>query len=75
MDRKDFNSVGVGSDDLIEAYIQTVLATRAIDAMAAKLLTKKGELRFKLFGSLDEDPVLLQEIRNGAEGGLREAAD
>ena len=75
MDRKDFNTVGIGSDDLIEAYIQTVLATRAIDEMARKLLTKKGDLRYKLFGSLDEDPILLDEIRAGAEGGLREPSD
>jgi hypothetical protein len=75
MDRKDFNTVGVGSDDLIEAYIQTVLATKAIDEMARKILTKKGELRHKLFGSLDEDPILLQEIRDGSEGGLRDSTD
>ncbi|MDH3648023.1 MAG: hypothetical protein OER80_14785 [Gammaproteobacteria bacterium] len=70
MDRKDFNRIGIGSDDLIEAYIQSVLATKAIDEMAKKLLTKKGGLRYKLFGSLDEDPALLEEIRAGAAGGI-----
>jgi hypothetical protein len=75
MDKKDFNTLGMGGDDLIEAYIQTVLATRAIDAMAGKLLTRNGQLRWKLFGSLDADAVLLGEIRDGAEGGLGDGVD
>lgn len=69
MDRRDFNTVGIGTDDLIEAYIQTVLATIAIDKMTATLLTQKGNLRRGLFRSLDDDPVLLEEIRQGARGG------
>ena len=75
MDRKDFNTVGIGGDDLIEAYIQTVLATKAIDRMAQRLLTKKGGLRYKLFGSLDEDPTLVAEIRTGSKGALLEPAE
>jgi hypothetical protein len=69
MDRRDFNMVGIGADDLIEAYIQTVLATIAIDKMTATLLTKKGGLRRGLFRSLDDDETLLEEIRRGAMGG------
>jgi hypothetical protein len=75
MDRRDFNTVGVGTDDLIEAYIQTVLATIAIDKMTATLLTQKGSLRRGLFRSLDDDPVLLEEIRQGAKGGRVSAPD
>ncbi len=62
MDRKDFNSIGVGIDELIEAYIQTVLATVAIDQMAQRLLNKKGLLRTKLFRSLNDDDALIDEI-------------
>jgi hypothetical protein len=62
MDRKDFNSIGVGIDELIEAYIQTVLATVAIDHMAQRLISKKGLLRTKLFRSLNDDEPLLREI-------------
>jgi hypothetical protein len=62
MDRKDFNSLGVGIDELIEAYIQTVLATVAIDQMAQRLINKKGLLRTKLFRSLNDDDALLREI-------------
>jgi hypothetical protein len=62
MDRKDFNSIGVGIDELIEAYIQTVLATVAIDQMAQRLINKKGLLRTKLFRSLNDDDALIREI-------------
>jgi hypothetical protein len=62
MDRKDFNSIGVGIDELIEAYIQTVLSTVAIDQMAQRLISTKGMLRSKLFRSLNDDDALLAEI-------------
>lgn len=63
VDRKDFNTLGIGLDDLIEAYVQTVLATIAIDRMASALTGAKGRLRMKLFRSLDDDPALLGELR------------
>jgi hypothetical protein len=75
MDRRDFNTVGIGADDLIEAYIHTVLAAIAIDKMAVALITQKGSLRRGLFRSLDDDPVLLEEIKRGAQGGRSIAAD
>ncbi|ACY16380.1 hypothetical protein [Haliangium ochraceum] len=62
MDRKDFNLLGIGLDDLIEAYVQTVLATVAIDQMASNLTSSKGRLRRKLFRSLNDDPRLLGEV-------------
>ncbi len=62
MDRKDFNSLGLGTDDLIEAYIQTVLSVVAIDKMAIHLINKKGAFRQKLFRSLDKDESLIREI-------------
>ena len=68
MDRRDFNTIGIGADDLIEAYIQTVLATTAIDRMASMLTSKKGDFRHKLFRSLDDDATLLQEISDGSRG-------
>lgn len=62
MDRKDFNTLGIGTDDLIQAYIQTVLTVIAIDKMAQNLLNQKGKFRMKLFRSLDNDESLLKEI-------------
>jgi len=62
MDQKDFNSLGLGMDDLIEAYIQTVLSIVAIDKMSSTLANSKGQLKMKLFKSLDNDETLLKEI-------------
>lgn len=62
MDRKDFNSLGIGIDDLIEAYIQTTLSIIAIDKMAQNLVNSKGQFRIKLFKSLDSDDTLIKEI-------------
>ena len=62
MDRRDFNKLGIGLDDLIEAYIQTVLSTIAIDKMATQLFNAKGKFSLRLFSSLNNDPVLLSEI-------------
>jgi hypothetical protein len=62
MDRKDFNSLGIGLDDLIRAFIQSVLASIAIDKMAAMLVGPTGQFRRELFRSLNPDPVLIQEV-------------
>lgn len=63
MDRRDFNRLGIGLDDLIEAYIQTVLSMVAIDRMSQTLVNKQGRFRMKLFKSLNDDQSLLQEIK------------
>lgn len=62
MDRRDFNKLGVGLDDMIEAYIQTVLSMVAIDKMAQTLVNKNGKFRMRLFKSLNNDPGLINEI-------------
>ena len=62
MDRRDFNKLGLGLDDLIEAYIQSVLSTIAIDRMAKKLINPKGKFRTRKFAALNDDPYLLNEI-------------
>ncbi|KAJ3073839.1 hypothetical protein HDU98_000509 [Podochytrium sp. JEL0797] len=78
MDRKDFNQLGIGIDDLIDAYIQTVLSVIAIDKMAQRLMkenpgadaTKDAQypwfndkmFDFELFEALNPDVMLLQEI-------------
>ena len=63
MDRRDFNKLGVGIDDLIEAYIQTVLSMVAIDKMGQTLVNKQGKFRMRLFKSLNNDKSLLDEIK------------
>ena len=62
MDRKDFNNLGTGLDDLIIGFIQTVLAAIAVDKMAMGLVNKKGGFRARLFKSLNDDPRLVHEV-------------
>lgn len=62
MDRRDFNTLGIGIDDLIDGYIQTVLSAVAIDRMACQLISPKGTLRRRLFKSLNDDNALIDEI-------------
>jgi hypothetical protein len=67
MDRRDFNKLGIGLDDLIEGYLQTVLSTIAIDKMCVALHNSKGKFRTRLFKSLNSDSKLIEEIRRGNE--------
>lgn len=66
MDRRDFNHLGMGLDDLIEAYIQSILSTIAIDKMAKKFLNYRGQFNAKLFSSFNDDPALVNEIMQEA---------
>ncbi|MEZ4980472.1 MAG: hypothetical protein R2769_02580 [Saprospiraceae bacterium] len=62
MDRRDFNKLGLGLDDLVEGYIQTILSMIAIDKMAKTLVNSKGKFRMQLFKSLNNDKALFDEI-------------
>ncbi len=73
MDDRDFNQMGLGVDALLESFIQTVLATIAIDKMAANLVTAKGKFRMKLFRELCDDRELIKEVERAYEGGIKEA--
>jgi len=63
MDERDFSRLGVGLDDLTEAYLQTVMAMVAIDRMAASLVNSRGRLHRRRFAAVVPDPALLEEIR------------
>lgn len=62
MGRREFNKLGIGIDDLIEAYLQTVLSMKAIDNMSKMLINSKGKFRQRLFKSLNDDAALINEI-------------
>ncbi len=62
MDRRDYNKLGLGLDDLIETYIQTVLSTIAIDKMCIELMTAKGRFSLKKFKQINDDEALINEI-------------
>ena len=64
-DYKEFNMLGLSFDELIEGYVQLVLAVNAIDRMSINLINKKGELKTELFKSFDNDKLLLKEIEDG----------
>ncbi|KAA0165212.1 hypothetical protein FNF28_03493 [Cafeteria roenbergensis] len=61
MDTKDFGRLGVAVDDLIDAFVQTLLSAVAIDKMASRLI-KGGVFDKELFSSLNDDPALVAEI-------------
>lgn len=61
MDRRDFNRLGIGMDDLINAFIQTVQATLAIDDLSDKLISD-GKFNKELFTSLNPDQKLIDEF-------------
>lgn len=62
MDGRDFNRLGIGIDDLVEIYLQTIMSIRAIDEMAQQLVTKGKKFRRRLFNSLNADAMLAKEI-------------
>lgn len=62
MDNRDFNRLGIGLDDLIESYLQTLQATIAVDDMAKKLVTTKGTLNRRFFKSINPDANLVSEL-------------
>ena len=62
MDQQDFHRLGLSLDDLIDAYVQAILSTIAIDRMAKRLINAKGEFRHRLFAKLNDDQILIQEI-------------
>ncbi len=61
-DSREFNRLGLGLDELIEGYVQTVLSVRAVDQMCVQLINSKGRFRRRLFRSLNPDPALCDEI-------------
>lgn len=57
-----FNKLGLGLDDLINAYIQTIMATVAIDRLAGQLIKEDGTFNKQIFQSLNKDQELLKEV-------------
>ena len=62
MDERDFNRLGLSLDEMIEAFVQTILATLAIDQLGNTLLNSKKQLKGKLFAAMCNDPSLMSEI-------------
>ena len=69
MDRRDYRRLGLGIDDLIDVFVQSVMATLAIDDMARRLVKRGGGFRADLFRSLALDEKLAGEIMTSGENG------
>ena len=62
MDTRDFNKLGIGIDQLIEGYVQTLMSVIAIDNLAIQLINDKGRLKKKLFRSINKDDAFTKEF-------------
>jgi hypothetical protein len=62
-DVRDVPSLGLSVDDLIDGFVQSVLAMTAIDDMCARLLTPAGAFDLDAFEALNDDAALLDELR------------
>mmetsp|Transcript_1758 Transcript_1758/g.2466 ORF Transcript_1758/g.2466 Transcript_1758/m.2466 type:complete len:534 (+) Transcript_1758:86-1687(+) len=64
MDQKNFHRLGLGIDDLINGYVQTLMAAVSIDKMCSNLVDDKGNFNANLFRSINPDAALLSEVMN-----------
>lgn len=62
MDERDFNRLGLSLDEIIEAFVQTVLSVLAINQLAGTLINQKKELKRRMFAGMCNDQELLREI-------------
>jgi hypothetical protein len=54
--------LGLALDDLIDAYVQTVLSVWAIEEMSRSLLDNQGDFSYETFHELNGDEALLREF-------------
>ena len=71
-----FAFLGISIDDLIDGYVQTVLASIAIDKMCKRLMSS-GQFDSELFSSLNHDEALIDELMKGSSTrvGIPEPAE
>jgi hypothetical protein len=62
MDSRDFQCLGLGVDDLIDAFVQSCLAVTAIDDQAEGLLDEGGKFSLEKFAAVNDDPSLVLEF-------------
>lgn len=63
MDYKDFPKLGLGLDDMIKAFVQTVLSTIAIDRMACSIMAGDKAFTLSRLNAAINDNKLLEEIK------------
>lgn len=64
MNDEDFTQLGIDIDDLIESYVQTVLAIIAIDQLCIQFYDDSNQIfDVDLFRKINPDEVLINEIK------------
>jgi hypothetical protein len=63
LDDNGFKRLGLDFNDVIDGFIQTVLAAVAVDKMACRLM-EKGSFNFDLFIELNHDYQLYDELKS-----------
>ncbi|CAG8646447.1 4156_t:CDS:2, partial [Ambispora gerdemannii] len=67
LDKKTFDQAKIDIDDLVDAYVQSFLATIAIDKMSSRLIRDDKEFNYALFKEMNPDPMLLREIDSSSK--------
>ncbi|MCA9600508.1 MAG: hypothetical protein KC417_00705 [Myxococcales bacterium] len=65
----EFDDLDLDGDDLLDAFVQTILAVIAIDRMAGGMLLPDGELDREALKRANDDDVFLDELATGALRG------
>ncbi|KFD50154.1 hypothetical protein M513_08993 [Trichuris suis] len=64
-DENTFSDMSIGYDELVECYVQTVLAASAIDQQCQRLMSDRQHFDLPLFMQLDDDKTFVSEVARG----------
>ncbi|XP_078609161.1 uncharacterized protein LOC144880695 isoform X1 [Branchiostoma floridae x Branchiostoma japonicum] len=62
VDNKPFETLKLNVDNLVDGFVQTVMATTAIDKMCCRLVRPDNSFDFEEFAVLTDDKKILEEI-------------
>uniref|UniRef100_A0A5S6QY74 ATP-grasp domain-containing protein n=1 Tax=Trichuris muris TaxID=70415 RepID=A0A5S6QY74_TRIMR len=65
VDEESFPDMAIGYDELVECYVQTVLAASAIDQQCQRLMSDRQHFDLRLFMQLDDDQTFIDEVARG----------
>ena len=62
MNNEDFSQLGIGLDELIDGFVQTVLSVIAIDKFCERFVNESNELNYDLIRGFNSDEHFINEI-------------
>ena len=62
MNNEDFSQLGIGLDELIDGFVQTVLSVIAIDKFCERFVNESNELNYDLIRGFNSDENFINEI-------------